>query len=275
MKSNYHTHLVYCNHAIGHAEDYIKASLENNFIELGITDHAPILECFMTEEEYLHNWCQKHMTLDTMYQDYLPEVNAAKQKYKNQLKILTGLETEYIKSNVFFIKLLRSKVDYLNFGAHFFEYDNKYLNSYQDVDYKTIYGYLDTCIKGMESGLFNTLVHPDLFMFGYKNCDGKRIFDEHCEFVTRKICQTAIKENVYLEINANGIKNSARFSDGDDWLYPCYEFWKIASEYPKLKVIIGADAHDPKNLNDEDVKKTEKFASALGIKIEEFMEINH
>ncbi|MDE6013685.1 MAG: PHP domain-containing protein [Anaeroplasmataceae bacterium] len=47
IKANYHTHLVYCNHAVGHAEDYIQEALKHHFVEIGITDHAPVLECLI------------------------------------------------------------------------------------------------------------------------------------------------------------------------------------------------------------------------------------
>lgn len=274
IKANYHTHLVYCKHAEGHAEDYIEEAIKNNFVEIGITDHAPILECFMSDYDYNENWCFQSMKLDIMYSGYLKEVNLAKEKYKGQIKVLTGFETEYIEGNKFFVKKLKSLVDYLNLGVHFFDYDSTVYNSYSQVDYKSIYGYLNACIKGMESNLFNTLVHPDLFMFKYQNINGQRVFDEHCEYVSRKIIESAIKNNVYLEINANGIKNSLKYGVDKDWLYPCYDFWKIAKEYPDLKIIIGADAHTPGALTCSYVEDVIKFAEELGLKIHETMQIN-
>ncbi len=35
LKANYHTHLKYCNHAIGSTEDYVKVALENGMTEIG------------------------------------------------------------------------------------------------------------------------------------------------------------------------------------------------------------------------------------------------
>lgn len=275
MKANYHTHLIYCNHAIGHAEDYIKEAINCGFSELGITDHAPVLECFMTQAEYKHTWSFQPMKIDTVYNKYLPEVRKAKEDYKDKIKIYTGFEIEYLPDSLFFIKKLAKEVDYLNLGVHFFRYKNQILNSYYDINTVTIYGYMNACIEAMETGLFNTLVHPDLFMFSYKDENGERKFDNHCEIITRKIVETAINNNVYLEINANGLKNSVVYSDGKDWLYPEKEFWKIVKEYPECKVLIGADAHDPKHLNNENVKKVEEFAKEIGIEIQNYMEINH
>ncbi len=275
FKANYHTHVLYCNHAEGHCQDYIDEAIAKGLVEIGITDHAPVLECMMTKEEYAKTWSYQPMKLDTMYRDYLKEVALAKKDNEDKIKVLSGFETEYLPRNEFFLKLLFSKVDYLNLGIHFFEYQGKILNSYDDITYETIEGYQDACVKGMKTGLFNTLVHPDLFMFGYKDKDGKRHFDEICYDVSKTIIETAIAENVYLEINANGIRNSKRFSNREEWLYPCLEFWKIVAEYPQAKIIIGSDAHRPQDLVNENIDQVIKFVNRLGLKVEERMELNH
>ena len=275
MKANYHTHLVYCNHATGHAEDYIEEALKQGFRELGITDHAPVLECMMTQEEYLHCWCHQPMKLDVVYRKYLPEIRTAQKKYSSEIKIYTGFEVEYLPEFEFYVRKLRKEGDYLNLGVHFYEMNGAISNSYYDVNPRTIEGYAKAAIAGMKSGLFNTLVHPDLFMFEYKNREGKRQFDEACEKVSRKIIECAVECRIYLELNVNGLKNSQVYSDGTEWLYPDRHFWQIAAEYPDLKIIIGADAHDPKDLQNENTKKVEQFAKELGLKVEETMEIIH
>ncbi|MDE5715024.1 MAG: PHP domain-containing protein [Anaeroplasmataceae bacterium] len=273
IKANYHSHLFYCNHAVGNAKDYIEVALKAGFKEIGITDHAPVFAFTMTEQEYHKVFYHKPMLLDQMYQQYLPELEVAKKTYKNQIKVLSGFETEYIPANAFFLPVLRKAVDYLNLGVHYFEYKNKIYDTYHDVNYETIYGYLDACIKGMETHLFNTLVHPDLFMFSYQSENGKRVFDEHCEYVTKRIIECAIQNDVYLEINANGIKNSKRFSKEGVWLYPNKEFWMLVKQYPSAKIIIGADAHSPDDLAGDNVLKVEQFAKDLKLNVLSFMEV--
>ncbi len=273
IRANYHSHLVYCNHAVGHAEDYIKVALEHNFVALGISDHAPVLPCFMSQKDFERfGRYYRTMTLDTMYQGYLKEMALAKEKYKNKIKVLIGFETEYLPTNEFFVKLLRSKVDYLNLGAHIFNYKGQILNTYTDTNFETIYGYLEACIQGMETGVFNTLVHPDLFMYNYKDENGDRVFDAHCKKVSTAIIEAAIQNNVYLELNANGIFNSR---NSKEWLYPYKEFWEIAAKYKDLKIIIGADAHKPEALVCEYVEMAERFAKKLGLKLQDLMEVNH
>lgn len=273
IKNNYHTHVKYCNHAVGDVEDYVLKAIELGFDEIGITDHAPILESFMNEKEYKENWCDENMKMDIV-PIYLDKINKCKNQYSNKIKVYSGFETEYLPSQKEFYKELRDKVDYLNLGVHYYDYNGKVLNSYCDINYETLEGYVNACIEGMELGIFNTLVHPDLFMFDYKNINGERKFDEAAVIASRRIIEAAIKNNVYVEINANGLKNSLKYGNGQ-WLYPCKEFWEIAKEYKGLKIIIGSDAHDPEALLNEHVRVACEFAKKLNIPVLEKMEINH
>ena len=54
-----------------------------------------------------------------------------------------------------------------------------------------------------------------------------------------------------------------------EFAYPRDEFWKIASEYPSLKVVIGVDAHKPEQLKAKEINMAYEFAKRHNIKIEE------
>lgn len=274
IKNNYHTHVAYCNHAVGNVEDYVKKAVELGFQEIGITDHAPILEEFMSPEEYKANWCEQNMKMDTV-PVYLKDIEEAKRWYGNQIRILSGFESEFLPEQLPFYASLREKVDYLNLGVHYFKYNKRIYNSYAEVDFRSLEGYVQTAISGMESGLFNTLVHPDLFMFAYRDRKGQRRFDDYCADAARRICEAAVLNRVYVEVNANGLKNSVLFGNSKDWLYPDRAFWEIARTYPDLKIIIGADAHDPNHLANENVEAVCRFCRELNLHIQERMEILH
>lgn len=256
-------------------EDYIKKAIELGFKEIGISDHAPVPEEFMSAYDYEYNWLPRIMKLNEFYEIYLPSLDEAIKKYGDKIKIYKALETEYIPGHEDYYLMLKKDLDYINFGVHYFLSEGKELNSYDDVNYKTIYDYAKIAILGMESGIYNALVHPDLFYFQYKDENGQHTFDKHCEEVSRMIIEAAIKNNVYLEVNANGPANSRKYGvNGSDWLYPLKEFWTIAKEYPSLKIIIGSDAHDPNNLWNQDVSDVYSFTKGLGLNVASFMEIN-
>lgn len=276
IESNYHTHIALCNHATGMPEDYVLEARKHSIKELGFSDHAHIPIQFLSSTDYKRFYLDKNMTLEQYYSIYLPELNRVSNLYKD-ISIKKGLEIEYIIGHEDYYHGLLANLDYLNLGIHFFCYKNNYYNSFTEVNYNTIYGYLDNAIEAMESKLFSCIVHPDLFLFDYKDKNGNNTFDSHCEYVTRKIIECAIKTNTYLEINARGALNSKRFNafDPATFRYPNYEFWKIAKEYKDLKIIFGSDCHDPDKLWNSDNEFLYNFYKNLGIKFEKYMELKN
>lgn len=275
MKANYHTHTKLCNHADGMPIDYVKKAIELGFEELGMSDHNPIPVEFLGQKKYLDNWCHRNMSYDVFENIYLPSIDEAIEKYGDQIKIYKGLECEYVPSSKEYYSKLKEKVDYLNLGLHFFCSGGEILNSYHQINYKNLKDYLSNAIAAMETGLFKIFVHPDLFMFEYRDEFGERVFDKHCEFTTRKIVECAIKNDVYLEINANGVSNTAKFGNGSKcWLYPEIEFWKIVKEYPQAKIIVGADAHAPSALDSPNIEAVKEMGLSIGLKILDFVEFD-
>ena len=114
---------------------------------------------------------------------------------------------------------------------------------------------------------------PDFFCWGYP------FWDEVCVEVSKRIIDAAIRNNVILEINANGIRNcekSHRYitvpSNEDAkkeihcYAYPNIEFFKLCAETDAL-VMVNDDAHSPDNICDEDTIRAYEFAEKLGIKL--------
>ena len=273
-KANYHTHMRFCNHAVGDVKDYVEAAIKYGLIELGMTDHGPIPSYFMNEEDYKRTISYENMKEEEVSL-YLKQIEDCQKIYGNKIKILSGFEVEFLEKQKSFYENLRKKVDYLNLGIHFYEYNGKLYDTYNEVTYDSFDGYLETVKKALNTNIFNTLVHPDLFMYRYKDINGNWNFDEKCEYVTREIIKECIKHDVYVEINANGLRKAADIYDRSTWKYPYVRFWEIAKEYKDLKILIGADAHEPFRLFNENVREVIKFSEELGLNIKEKMEIKH
>ena len=117
------------------------------------------------------------------------------------------------------------------------------------------------------------MVHPDVFMYHYKSFDGKATFDSECEKAARLIIESAIENNVYLEINVGGLfKVTANKKEVGSFAYPRDEFWKIVSEYKNAKVVIGVDAHSPLQLISNEINLAYKFAKKHNITVLEKVE---
>lgn len=276
LKNNYHTHTKYCGHAKGDVEDYVKEAVNLNMEELGISDHAPIpLNHGMTKEEWEENYCYENMDINT-FDNLLKEIDNLKSKYN--IKLYKGCESEYLYNNDDWYKELRSKLDYMILGIHFFNGEGRVLDTYKDITYKNVDCYYECAKRAIETGLFDYLAHPDLYLFDYKSINGRNEFDDKAKEICLKLIDLCVKHDIYFEINTNGLKYSKDKNNRDLWLYPNIEFFKVVKEYMdknpnKLKLIIGADAHEPKALGNDNVKAVLEMVKDLKLDVLNKMEI--
>ena len=271
LKANYHTHTYLCGHAVGKVEDYVNEAVRLGFKEIGISDHAHTPESFMTPFDYDRNGLRQMMTDDDFENIYKPAV--LKEKERKDIKVFLGLETEYLPKHHDYFVNLRSKLDYLVLGLHFFNHNGKTYSTYDDVDSDVLKIYTDVAIKAMSTGLYSIFAHPDLFMYSYNSKKGFRVFDETCVECTQKIIDASIKYDIYLEVNANGIQNTFRdFPSYTNYLYPREEFWEIVKN-SNAKIVIGADAHTPSALGNKVVEKAIEFTDKLNLNVSDFIKL--
>lgn len=276
LKNNYHTHTKYCGHAKGDVEDYVKEAVNLNMEELGISDHAPIpLNHGMTKEEWEENYCYENMDINT-FDILLKEIDNLKSKYN--ITLYKSCESEYLYNNDDWYKELRGKLDYMILGIHFFNGEGRVLDTYKDITYKNVDCYYECAKRAIETGLFDYLAHPDLYLFDYKSINGKNEFDDKAKEICLKLIDLCVKHDIYFEINTNGLKYSKDKNNRDLWLYPNIEFFKVVKEYMdknpnKLKLIIGADAHEPKALGNDNVKAVLEMVKDLKLDVLYKMEI--
>ena len=268
MINSYHTHVAYCKHAVGSVEDYVKKAIELGMEEIAITDHVPVPDCFYDDEAFKAINRISKMNYNQI-NDYLSDLDAVKMKYKDKIKIYTGFECEYYEKLIPVLNELKDKVDFFNFGLHHFYYEDKLYNSFssQSMDKDGIIAYGKLACEALDSKLFKCFVHPDLFLSRYIDSP----FDSLCEEITRNICKSAIRNNVYLEFNCNKLRNY--IEKGIPYWYPNESFWKIVAEYKEIKVLIGSDAHNPEYLYDEAVQYGYNMAKKLNLNIVDKIDI--
>lgn len=254
--ANYHSHLALCGHATGVAEDYVKEAIRCGYEEIGISDHAPIPEFFVGKEKHHYLWLDRMMTRNEFFDDYLVQLDDCIKNYGKKIHILKGLEIEYLPNHDPFYQKLFSYLDYFNLGIHYFNYNNEIISPYDPLDDKQMDRYAEIIEEALTKGWFSCLVHPDLYLY---NTDK---FTKHHEEVARRIIEACIKNDVYLEINANGENK-----------YPRIEFWNIVKEYKDAKIIINSDAHCVENFHGENIKRVMKFAEDNNINVLEKMEL--
>ena len=228
---NYHTHTIRCNHAIDKDEQYILHAIQNGIKSLGFSDHIPFMSAGGYESSY------RIPTKNV--KDYYESLNALKEKYAEQIEIHIGYEMEYYEK--YFSQMLKFAKDngaeYLILGQHFYEseYDGgKYVLSY-NINKDDLISYVNSVIKGMETGVFTYVAHPDIVLFYNDN-------DFYIKEMTR-LAKKSKELNVPLEINLLGIRANRT--------YPNPLFWEIAGKI-QCPVTIGCDAHTAKDVYEID-----------------------
>lgn len=228
---NYHTHTTRCRHAEGTDEEYVLAAIETGYDTLGFSDHCP--------------WpvapgitVGGHMHLDEL-DDYIQSVRHLQKKYADKIRILLGLECEYLPEYMDWLKKIaeEKQIDYLIFGNHWdkAEGDGTVYPSSQTPEEVKVY--VDRAIEAMETGLFCYLAHPDIVLKAYRGP-----FDEAVQKEMRRLCEAAKRLNMPIEYNLWGVHLYEAEKDSIGLGYPYLPFWKIAAEVGN-EVVVGSDAH--------------------------------
>ena len=238
LKANYHTHTYRCQHAAGTEREYIEAAIDMGIEKLGFSDHVPC----PFDDDYVS---YIRMTIDQV-ENYVDTIRALAREYASQIQIFVGFEAEYIPE--FYdrqMQIFRAyQCDYMIMGQHFLEPENRgaYMGAVTD-DESRIRAYVDSIIKGMNTGSYKYLAHPDLI--NYKGMDS--VYD----WEMTRLCKEMKRLDIPLELNVLGAKEGRQ--------YPSEAFWKIAAENDN-RVIIGLDAHNP-----EGVKDVESYNKVMDI----------
>ena len=249
QKFNYHTHTYRCRHANGTDEEYVLAAIKAGYKSLGFADHAPYKD-FPSETT--------HMDIEEL-DDYISSINYLKEKYKDQIDIHLGLETEYFAFNHDERVELRNKVEYLILGQHFSDPD-KTINYFKHNTDEEIIEYGQRVCQALDTGLFLYLAHPDVFM------NRQDEFTPACAQTAHTIAKKLVELDIPAEINIRGIlKGRKEFKSGLRYYYPHKEFWTIMAQYP-IRCLIGVDAHDPDELlNLSIIEKAHEELTGLNI----------
>jgi len=250
IKFNLHTHTKYCDGSKD-AEDMIEAAIKFNYQIIGISSHGPL--------PFSSDWTMKKEDLNI----YIEEVKKLKKKYKKDIKVLLGLELDYIpdyKLDYIDKKIFKS-LDYWIGSIHFLgQYKNK---EYWTVDYNLnelkkgiqesfegdvekaviqYYKHMEDLVKNYKPDI---LGHLDLIK---KNNEGNTFFSEKESWYRKSISSLlnkVEKSNTVVELNTGG-----KYRGYTENYYPSN--WILEEiKNRDIPVTISRDAHDIDSLDFE------------------------
>ena len=232
QKFNYHTHTYRSGHSeYVSDEEMLLAAKAEGITSLGFTEHIPNPDLVLPEENI--------KMLYTETDEYIASVNSLKSSHP-EMRVLVGFEAEYDPMKDAYLGEMREKTDYLILGQHFVTNGLEKIKP-NDPDYPIIYA--NMVCRGIESGLFDIVAHPDYFM-GYRELmrtpREKEIFMRNAVVASQRICRSAKNMGIPLEINIGAVD---RPLPNGAIRYPHILFWEEAAKIDGLKVLLGVDAH--------------------------------
>ena len=233
MLYNYHTHTTYCD-GKSTAEEMVQKAIELGLSKLGFSGHSYTefdLEPCMSQEGT---------------EQYKKEIADLKEKYKDQIEILLGIEYDYQSTESM------DGYDYILGSVHYLFKDGEYLcidysrqaqidavNKHYGGDY---YAYIEDYYNAV-ADLYNKLKcdvigHFDLIT--KYNSDGSLFDVNHPRYIAawKKAADAIIKTPAVVEINTGGIARGHVKHP-----YPSYEIIDYFKSHGK-KLIFSSDCHN-------------------------------
>ncbi len=249
MLRNYHTHTTFCD-GKDTAEEMVLSAIDKGFVTLGFSGHSPLAG---------ENWC---MQPDTGA--YRTEIARLKEKYKDKIEILCGIEQDYysepeqgfdyVIGSVHCVKAGRNLIavddtaevliNGINehFGGDGNAFAREYFRTVSDVVNKTgaqIIGHFDLIEKFSEKVKIFDPLHPEYIK------------------AAKDAIDKLIPTNSLFEVNTGAMARGLRTSP-----YPAKQWLEYISEKGG-DIILSSDCHDKLCL-DHGFEESIQLARACG-----------
>lgn len=230
MKTNYHTHTLFCDGA-NSPEEIILEAIDNGFSEIGISEHAPI--SFDPESGM-------EMSKVIEYVDTMAEL---KEKYKDRISVLCGIERDI------FCEDYPGEYDYVIGSVHYAEKNGKhYVLDWKPEMLKegadAFGGFFELCESYYET-VSHVVEVTDCDIIGHfdlvtKFNEKHRFFDESSPryvAAVMKALDRLVPEDRLFEINTGAISRGHRTTP-----YPSAFILKELARRG-ARVILSSDSH--------------------------------
>lgn len=233
-----HCHTPLCKHASGDPEEYCRHALKRGLRGIIFTCHAPLP----------NGWSAEVRMADAEYATYVAMVDRARERFAGRLDVRLGLESDFMPGLEPWLEQLhrRAPLHHVLGSVHYQMafYRERYFRgdvfAYQQVYYEHL-------ALAAESGLFDTLSHPDLIK---NEAPSEWDFSRIRPFVGGALDRIAAT-GVAMEINTSGLlKALPEMNPGPAQLTMMRE--------RGIPIVIGADAHRPERVGDA-------YIDALGL----------
>lgn len=224
-----HMHTPLCKHAIGEPEEYAAMAEKRGLRGIIFTCHNPGPP----------NWSANVRMSLAQFKEYVAMVERARQKWAGHVDVRLGLESDYMPGMETFLEKLHKQANFHHILGSVHPqlryYRRKFFRHADVLAYQRIY--FNHLAMAAETGLFDTLAHPDLIKNVFPNQWNIRVIQDDIRRSLDRIAQT----EVAMEVNTSGLNRKM----GEMHPNPFMLREIVARDIP---VVLGSDAHEPKRV---------------------------
>lgn len=233
-----HCHTPLCKHAVGDPEEYCAHALHRGLRGIIFTCHAPLP----------NNWAPEVRMSDAEFDTYVAMVARAREAYAGRLDVRLGLESDFVPGVEPWLEKLhrRAPLHHVLGSVHY------QMGFYREMFFTgDVFAYQQHYYEHLalsaETGLFDTLAHPDLIK---NESPVEWRFSRIQPFIEKALDRIAAT-GVAMELNTSGMLKAL------PEMNPGLAQLRLMRERG-IPVVLGADAHRPERVGD-------RYATALGV----------
>ncbi len=225
-----HCHTPLCKHAFGEPDEYAAVALARGFKGITFTCHCPLPNGFSANVRMAPG----------QFDDYVAMIAATRAAFAGRLDVRLGLESDFYPGVEPWLEKLHARVplSHVLGSIHYQVSDYRKLYFTGDVKlYQQLY--YEHLALSAESGLFDTLAHPDLIK---NESPAEWDFERMRPFIERALDRIAAT-GVAMELNTSGVQKAL------PEMNPSPSQLALMRERG-IPMVIGADAHVPERVGD-------------------------
>lgn len=237
-----HMHTPLCKHAEGHPIEYMERGVEQGLAGIIMTCHSPM------PNHFSH---RVRMSPD-QFNEYVSIVKEASDAAPEHFEVRLGMESDYFPGKEKWLSELHKKADFHYVLGSVHWHIPEYLDAFWRGDPMAFRRqYFEHLADSAESGLFDSLAHPDLV----KNASPDDWdFEVMRPFVAKALDRIA-NTGVAMELNTSGLnKVYPEMNPGPKMLAMMAE--------RDIPVVIGSDSHTPRRVADQFPRALENLQKA-------------
>ena len=246
FKANYHTHCNFCD-GTGEPEDYITSAIREGLSEIGFSSHSPL------------PFSNTYAIASDQFQNYVDKIKGLKEKYRQNIKILLGLEVDFLPKIKDFLLSFSSHPD-LDYKIGSVHYAGSYSSGNlwpvdsndelfkKGIDeifggniQKAVENYYSLIRQMAREKQFDIIGHLDLIKknnFEQKYFSEKELWYQEAVYETLKVISD---HDWIIEVNTGGLRKPIAA------MYPAHWILRKCKEL-EIKVMVNSDAHSPEQV---------------------------